>query len=144
MPKWSLTKNGNVVQCKWDCKCNHEHFIGTYERAVNYFGIDESNIKSYGKLFNIVIYHQDSQFTIPKLSNELFEILMDAMAEHKYWVPKDKREEKAFEILDLAKKSGYIIDDAICKSIDEKAKDNPKQQRRKYMYEIWRSKYEFY
>ena len=144
MPKWSLTKNGNVVQCKWDCKANHEHYIGTYEHAVKYFGIDQNEINSYGNLFNIIIYHQTSQYTVPKLSNELYDILINAMSEHKYWTPTEKREEKAFETLDLAKKSGYIIDDKICKSIDEKAKDNHKQQRRKYMFEIWKNKYEFY
>lgn len=144
MPKWSLTNKGNVIQCKWNCKANHEHYIGTYERAVKYFGIDQNEINSYGNLFNIVMYHQTSQYTVPKLSNELYDILINAMSEHKYWIPIEKREEKAFEILDLAKKSGYIIDDRICKSIDEKAKDNPKQQRRKYMFEIWKNKYEFY
>lgn len=137
MPIYSLTNKGNVVKCKANCQCNHEHYIGTYERAVKYFGIKEDEIQSWGNLINIVVYHQTSQYTIPKLSNELYDILIDAMSEHKYWVEADRRHEKAMEILKLANQKGYIIDDRICKTISEKAQDNFKQQRRKYMFELW-------
>lgn len=143
MPKWSLTNKGNVVQCKWNCESNHEHYIGTYERATKYFGVEQSDIKSYGNLFNIVVYHQTSQFTIPKLSNELYDILISAMAEHKYWViPKD-RHNKAMEILDIANKKGFIIDEAICKTINIKAQDNVKAQRRQYLYKLWLEQNEY-
>lgn len=137
MPKWSLTNKGNVIQCKWDCKANHEHYVGTYERAVIYFGVEQDEIKSYGNLINIVIYHQTSQHTVPKLSNELYDILINAMCEHKYWTIPKERHKKAMETLKLAKEKGYIMDDLICETIEKKAKDNVNQQRRKYMYELW-------
>lgn len=137
MPKYSLTNKGNVVQCKWNCECNHEHYVGSYERAVKYFGVETKEIKSYGNLLNIVIYHQTSQFTVPKLSNELYDILINAMAEHKYWEPVADRHDRALEVLDLAKRKGYITDELICKTITEKASDNIKAQKRKYMFELW-------
>lgn len=137
MPKWSLTNKGNVIQCKWDCKANHEHFVGSYERAVKYFGVEQNEIKSYGNLMNIIIYQQTSQHTVPKLSNELYDILINAMSEHKYWVSANERHSKAIEILKEAREKGYIMDELICKTIDKKAKDNVNQQRRKYMFEIW-------
>lgn len=137
MPKYSLTEKGNVVQCKWNCQCNHEHYVGTYERAVKYFGIEQNEIQSWGNLANIIIYHQTSQHTVPKLSNELYDILMSAMSEHKYWVEPNLRHDKAMEMLAYAKQKGYIMDDLICKTIETKAKDNVNQQRRKYMFEKW-------
>lgn len=137
MPKWSLTEKGNVIQCKWNCEKEHEHYIGTYERAVKYFGIEQEYIKSYGHLMNIIIYHQTSQYTVPKLSNELYDILINAMAEHKYWVPFNQRHEKAIAILKEAKEKGYLIDNLICKTIEKTAADNLNQQRRKYLFEKW-------
>lgn len=135
MPKYSLTNNGNVVQCKWDCKCNHEHYIGTYERAVKYFGVSQNDIQSYGDIFNIIYYHQTSQFTIPKLSNELYDILIDSMSEHKYWTPENLRHQKAIEALNKAKKAGLIKDIQICKTIKEKG--NVKSKQRVYIYNLW-------
>ena len=137
MAKYSLTSKGNVVQCKWNCKENHEHFVGTYERAVKYFGVEQEDIQSYGNLMNIIIYQQTSQYTVPKLSNELYDILMNAMSEHKYWVVPSKRHSEALRILSLANKKGYIMDELICKTIETKAADNKNQQSRKYMYEKW-------
>lgn len=141
MPKYSVTNKGNVIQCKWNCQCNHEHYIGTYENAVKYFGIDTNEIQSYGNLMNIIIYQQTSQFTIPKLSNELYEKLIDAMSEHKYWVPQDQRHNKAMEILNQAEKAGFIKDDIICKTIKEKV--NVKSQRRVYLFELWKDQNNF-
>ena len=127
-----------MVQCKWNCKANHEHYVGTYERAIQYFGVNEDEIKNYGNLINIIIYQQTSQQTVRKFSNELYDILISAMSEHKYWVPAKDRHKTALETLTLAKKKGYIMDDLIAKTIkSEKYKDNLKQQRRLYMYEKW-------
>ena len=136
MPKYSLTDNGNVIQCKWNCNLNHEHFIGSYELAVKYFGIDENQIKSYGNLMNIIIYHQSGLYTYPKLSNELFNILINAMSEHKYWIEPKYRNEKALEILSQAKKCNYIMDEKICKTIKQN-KDNLKAQKRLFFYKKW-------
>lgn len=141
MPKWSLTNKGNVIQCKWNCKANHEHYIGTYERAVKYFGVLQNEIKSYGNLLNIIIYHQTSQYTVPKLSNELYDILINAMSEHKYWIEPNARHAEAIKTLDLANSKGYIFDALICKTIDERGNDNAKK--RKYMYELWLKQNDF-
>lgn len=135
MAKYSLTNKGNVVQCKWNCACNHEHYIGTYERAVKYFGIEQDEIKSYGNLLNIIIYHQTSQYTVPKLSNELYDIMISAMSEHKYWTKPSERHKRAMETLKIANKKNYIMDKIICKTIEEKGNINAKK--RKYMYEVW-------
>lgn len=137
MPKYSLTNKGNIVQCKWNCQARHEHYVGTYEQAVKYFGIDENEIQSYGNLENIVIYHQTSPNAVRKLSNELYDILISAMSQHKYWVPENKRHETAINILKKFKKSGFIMDEAIIKTIKIKYKDNINQNRRVYMYERW-------
>lgn len=135
MPKWSLTNKGNVIQCKWNCKANHEHYIGTYERAVKYFGVDSNEIKSYGKLINLVIYHQTSDRTIRKLSNELYDILISAQSEHKYWAPVEKRCENAIETLDTARKMGLIMDDLLIERFSKSDKNSDKQ--RLYMFKRW-------
>lgn len=135
MPKYSLTSKGNVIQCRWNCQANHEHFVGNYEQAIKYFGIEEQNIKSYGELLNIIIYHQTSQYTIPKLSNELYYILIDAMSEHKYWVAKYNRKSKALEILDEAEKKGYIFDQKILETLSRSDKRSSKE--RIYAYNKW-------
>lgn len=135
MPKYSLTSKGNVIQCRWNCQANHEHFVGSYEQAVKYFGIEEQNIKSYGELLNIIIYHQTSGLTIPKLSNELYDILINAMGEHKYWVAKYNRKNKALEILDEAEKKGYIFDQKILDTLFKSDKRSSKE--RIYAYNKW-------
>ena len=137
MPKWSITNKGNIVQCKSDCKLNHEHYIGTYEMAVKYFGIDQSKINNYGKLINIIFYHQTSQYTVRKFSNELYDLLIKSMSEHKYWIEPKYREKKAFETLNEANKIGLIMDKTIEKSITDKYSENYNQQRRLYLYKIW-------
>lgn len=140
--KFSITNKGNVVQCKWNCNCNHEHYIGTYENALKYFGVDTNNIKSYGNLKNIIIYHQTSQYTIPKLSNELYDILINAMSEHKYWVEPINRENKAFELLSWANENNYLNDKIIYKTLKNNSESNLKVQKRLYMYELWKDKNE--
>lgn len=136
MPKYSLTNKGNVVQCKWNCKGNHEHYIGSYEMAIKYFGIEENNIKSYGNLINVVIYQQTSQFTIPMFTNELYDKLINCMSEHKYWVPEKERDKKAKEILKEANKIGLIKDKSIYNTIKQKP-DNLKAQKRLYFFKLW-------
>lgn len=141
MAIYSLTEKGNVIKCKWDCKSNHEHYLGTYEQAVRYFGVEQSEIKSWGNLLNIVVYHQTSQWTVPKLSNELYDILMSAMCEHKYWTPPNERHGKAMKTLDKAAAKGFIMDEKICRTIDKS--DNLKAKSRKYMYEVWCNQNDF-
>ena len=108
MAVYSLTNKGNVVKCKWNCSANHEHYQGTFDGALKYFGVSE--VKSWGNLMNIVIYHQTSDRTFPKLSNELFDILVHAQSDHKYWAAALEREENALKVLDEAEKAGLIYD----------------------------------
>lgn len=135
MPKFRLTPNGNVVQCNYSCT-QHEHYIGTYENALVYFGVEKEGVKAYGNLMNIMIYHQLSGYTVPKLSNELYDILMSAMAEHKYWVPLDQRKEKALEMLDLAEEKELLRDDLIIASLQKRGKRNDLS--RIHAYEHWK------
>lgn len=137
MPKYSLTKNGNVIQCKWNCNCNHKHFVGTYENALKFFDVNTEDIQSYGNLINVVIYHQTSQYTIPKLTFELYDILINVMSEHKYWVEPSMRHNEAMETLQKAKKLGIIDDNKIYKSIKNKYSNNPKQNKRIYLNNKW-------
>ena len=141
MPKYSLTKNGNVVQCKWNCHCNHKHYVGTYENALNFFDVDLKEVHNYGDLINIVIYHQTSQYTIPKLTYELYNILIDSMSEHKYWVEPSMRHDEAIKTLQKANNIGLIEDNKIYNTIKNKESNNPKQNRRIYMNDLWLDKY---
>ena len=142
MPKYSLTKNNNVIECKWNCNINHKHFVGTYENAIKYFDIDQSEIKSYGDLMNIIIYHQTSQYTTPKLSNELYDILIRSMAEHKYWVEPKLRHEKALELLEKSNKINLIIDKKICKRLEDIG--TFKTKNRLYAYNLWCKQNDYY
>lgn len=135
MPMFSLTKKGNVVQCKSNCKASHKHFVGKYEDAIKYFGIDESEIKPYGTLINVIAYKQTNGRYPPKLSNELYDICIKLMSEHKYYVPAKDREDKAIELLDDANSKGLIFDDLIIKSL--KARGRKNNLSRIHMYEKW-------
>ena len=117
MALYSLTKNGNVIKCPYNCTKNHEHYQGTFDGALEFFGVKE--VKNYGRLIDIIMYHQTSNRTAPKLSNELFYILVRAQGEHKYWAPKHEREKNAFEALELAERAGFIYDDKLVPILKE-------------------------
>lgn len=135
MSKYSLTNKGNVIQCKWNCESKHDHYFGNYEGAIKYFGLDTSEIKTYGKLINIIIFHQTSDCTVRKFSNELYDILMHAMSQHKYFIEQANRHDEAMEILDQAKKMNLILDDELSQKINDNSKYN--SQRRKYIFQEW-------
>lgn len=139
MPMFSLTKKGNVVQCKSNCKVSHKHFVGKYEDAIKYFGIDESEIRPYGDLINVIAYKQTNGRFPPKLSNELYDICVNLMSEHKYYVQPKYRKDKAFELLGNAQSLGLIFDDLIIKSL--KARGRKNDLSRIYMYEKWCNSY---
>lgn len=133
MPIYSLTNKGNVVQCKWNCQSNHEHYQGTFEGALKYFGIYD--VKSWGNLINIVVYHQTSDKTVPKLSNELFDILVRAQSNHKYWAVPLERESNALKIIEEAEKAGLIYDENLIKILE--SSDRKASQSRVWAYRKW-------
>lgn len=130
---WHMTIKGNVVKCKNPSKCRLEHYQGTYERAIKFFGAEDP--VSWGKLINIIVYHQTSQMCVPKLSNELFDILVDAQSEHKYWAPVKEREKRALKTIEQAKQAGFIIDDLILNTLRKSEKMSSKS--RIWTYEKW-------
>ena len=135
MPFYHLTTKGNVVKCKSPCTLKHEHYLGSYEAAIKYFGVDEEEPQGWGKLENIVLYHQTSGFTVPKLTNELFDILVQAQSEHKYWAAPNKREERAMEVIEKSRKAGFIMDELILKTL--RNSDRKASKDRIYAYEKW-------
>lgn len=139
MGLYSLTSKEKVIQCKWDCKINHEHYQGSFENAVKYFGVEPSTVKSGGRLLNIVIYHQTDARTTKKLSNELFDILMVAQSNKKYFEDPKNREEKALEALDQAKSLNIIYDDEIVAKLSKS--DRSQSHFRIKLYKSWLKKY---
>lgn len=139
MPLYTITNKENVIECKWNCEKKHEHFLGSYESALKYFGVDSSTVKNYGKLINIVIYHQTNDRTARKFSNELFDILVRAQSEHKYYSPVKQREENAYKTLEIAKEMNLILDEELL----EKFKDSERQQTRYrcYKFNEWKKKH---
>ena len=147
MALYTITNKGNIIKCKWNCELNHEHYNGTYENALKYFCVseeDKDNIKSYGNLMYVILYHQTSDKTIPKLSNELFDILIRLQKEHKYWALEKDREKNAYELLDKAKEKGLLFDDKIIESLKSVAENEDLQISRRnkaksriYYYEKW-------
>lgn len=135
MALYHLTNKGNVVQCKIGCDLKHEHYLGTYSLALKYFGIEDNGVKSYGKLINVIFYHQTDNRTFPKLSNELFDILIKAQSEHKYWSPEKDRQKNAFDALKQAEKEGLLYDEKLLKVL--KSSDRKASQDRVWAYEKW-------
>lgn len=139
MPLYSLTKKENVVECKWNCKIKHEHYLGSYENALKYFGVDSKEVKSYGKLINIIIFHQTNERTARKFSNELFDIMVRAQSEHKYFAVPEEREENAFQALEIADKMGLIMDDLLLEKLENSEKDQSRY--RCYKFKEWKKKF---
>jgi hypothetical protein len=131
---WKLTGNGNVVRCGKNDTAD-DIYSGTYELAVKYFGINQDDIKPYGRLINIVIFQQTSGRTVRKLSNELFDILVNAQSEHKWWAPPQQREQRAIDTIDEAQKMGLIFDDQIVHRLEKSDRKN--DQNRLYMFHLW-------
>lgn len=134
MPLWSMTERGNVVRCRSNCERDHEHYLGTYEQALHWFGVEETE-DGPGKLINIVMYHQWGQRTVPKLSNELYDILMRAQSQRKWWAPKAMRHENAMRTLDEAERVGMLMDDKIIQALQKGGK--PVHQGRIWAHEKW-------
>ncbi len=133
MPIFSLTSKGNVVQCGSNCQCKHEHFVGSYEGALKYFGV--SDPQSWGKLMNVILYHQTSDRTFPKLSNELYDILVKAQAEHKYYAPQEQRSQNALDTIEEAEKHGLIYDERLLKILERS--DRQASRDRVYWFKKW-------
>lgn len=137
MSRWSVNSAGKVVQCGLDCKCEHEHYVGSYEMAVKYFCVDEDEIKSYGNLLHIVVAHQTMPQFAPKLSNELYEILIQAQAEKKYWSPVEQRHERALKAIEDGEKLGVVNDSKLLEKLEKS--ERMQSQKRVYMYRRWES-----
>ena len=77
MAFYTMTNNGNVVEVLYkDLGKHHDVYSGSYKDAVKYFGVKPDDIKSYGRLIDVVIYRQTSLNCKPLLSNELFDKLV--------------------------------------------------------------------
>ena len=139
MPLYTLTDKGNVIECKWNCSRKHEHYLGKYEDALKYFGMNPNEVKSYGKLINIIIYHQTNERTARKFSNELFDIMVKAQSEHKYFAPSSLREENALEALDQANEMGLIYDEILLEKLEKS--DRRQSRYRCYLFKEWQKKY---
>lgn len=137
MPTYVLTEKGNVIELtnkNYFFHTDSEKYQGTYENALKYFGVDKSEVKSYGKLINIIIYHQTNIHTTQKLSNELYDILYRAQSEHKYWAEEKHRHENCIYALEQAKGMNIIYDDVILDKLRLKANDENLSYRKRALY----------
>jgi hypothetical protein len=135
MALYALTEKGKVVECPYNCSKNHEHYQGTFENALKYFGVDE--VKGWGKLMNIIVYHQTSGMTVPKLTNELLDILVKAQKERKYWSNPEEREQMALDAIANAERIGLISDERLLDMLRNSERDAAKS--RIWAYEKWMS-----
>ena len=120
MAVWGCTKRGDVIKVPPSYK--GETYVGTYEQALKWFGVTAG--KSWGDLMNVVVYHQTDPRTFPKLSSELFDILVRAQSEHKYWTEPSMRESVAIATIEKAEKVGLVQDERlleVLKKSDRKA-----------------------
>lgn len=135
MSVYSLNNLGDMVTCKFGCQKHDFHYSGAYEGALKFYGIDPKEIKPYGELINIVIFHQTSEFTVRKFSSELYNTLVDAQSEHKYFAPVADRHRRAMETLDEAEKTGLLCNEDLLKTLS--ARETTTNERRLYRYNAW-------
>lgn len=141
MPKYTVTDKGDIRECKWNCSTKHEHYVGSYESALKYFGIDQEDVESKGKLINVIIYYQTSdQVSVRRLSNELFDMLVYKQSDKRFFAPVNEREINAIEALNKAYDLDIIYDERLLKWMrkSEKYKENA----RAYAYDAWRKEVE--
>lgn len=129
---WSVNNKGMLFKCKYNCDKNHEHYYGTYEGALKYFGVNHNDPKYKGDLMNVIIYHQFDPKTITKTSNELYYIIIKAMSTKKYWVDENNRHKESMDLLEKCKEKHLIFDDEIFENINTENK-----RKRKYRYDQW-------
>lgn len=140
MAFYTMTNNGNVVEVLYkDLGKYHDVYSGSYKDAVKYFGVKPDEVKSYGRLIDVVIYRQTSLNCKPLLSNELFDKLVYIQSQHKYWcADPEKRIDNALEAIDKAKKWSLIFDDDIIANLKRKSEDESISRRKQldYLYRI--------
>lgn len=132
------TRTDRVVRCSYKCEREHEHFVGTYEKAMIYFKGEPDTERGHKNLKDIVIYHQLSPDTLTKSSAELYDILIDACAKKEYWVPVQDRHSVVMEVLAEAEKEYMIKDDEIFKKAKQEG-SNKRMMKRLYKQERWES-----
>lgn len=141
MALYSLNDKGQLQECKWNCKINHQHISGSFETALKYFMVNPNEIKSSGDVWNILYYYQTDMNTTRRLSNELFDLMVQAQSKEKYFAPVMMREEIAIAALNKGYDFNLIMDEPIIERLKKSERRN--DQSRVYMYEQWR-KNEFY
>ena len=117
-------------------------FQGSYERALQYFGIDlnltveedakDGTLFGAGDLLKLVMYHQTNEHATPKLTNELYDILMAAQCEKHYWAAPQQREARTYETLQKAQSLGLLQDEQILKVLHGSSRDGARQRIRKF------------
>lgn len=136
MARFTINNKGKVKQCKWNCSIKHEHYEGSYESAVKYFGEDPEEIESYGKLINIIIYYQTSDYVrVRRLSNELFDDLVYKQSLKSHFAPAEDRESNAIEALNIAYDMNIIYDERLLLWLRKSEKY--KEKYRAYSYDAW-------
>ena len=92
-----------------------QYYVGTYERALEFFAVDQSDAGYSRKksLIDVVIYHQLDQRALTKLSTELYDVLYEAAKNPYYWVPEEERQKAVLEVLLEAKEKSLLHDSEI-------------------------------
>ena len=132
-----LDKNGIVRECRKKDQPG-VFYIGSYEGALKYFDVDPNAPEypdSIGDPWNIIVYYQLSGFALPRLSNEIYDILEAAMKRPKFWVQPDKRHETIMGLIEKAEKAKIIDNDLLIKSLNNRGSITDK--RRIFAYNKW-------
>lgn len=134
MPLYTVDDKNNLLECEWNCSNKeHEHFQGSFQNAIRHFKVDTNTIKSYGDVFNIIVYLQTDRNTTRRFSNELYDRAIENLSKKKYFVPTEKREEVAIAALNKAYDFNLIMDDILYDRL--KDSERPADKTRIYFYE---------
>ena len=111
-------------------------FTGSYKDACDYFGVEIEEGRR--NLYNIVIHHQLDSRTMTKMSNELYDKMMNAMTKPEYWTDPSDRNAKAIATLEKAYEDALIRDQEILDLAESKQRKATLTRVR--FYKIWHSK----
>lgn len=137
--KWYYDRRTNSLKKlnkKLEESNKYEYFVGTFEKAVEYFGITIDKTKTNNKkLIDIVIYHQLDDRALTKTSAELFDLLVRACSTKNYWENEENRLNTVMDTIVKAKELSLIHDEEILKDCIKSTSKS--QNSRVFRYYTW-------
>lgn len=133
---WTVGKDGTVVKCSYKCERDHDHFIGSYEKAMKFLVGPIDQTKGKKKLKDIVMTHQLDERMLTKTSAELYSILMSACETKQYWIPSEQRHQEVMDTLDECERDHLIMDKQIFEKFDPETSPG-RMGKRLYRLQQW-------